>query len=125
MNVRALPTSAFIVATIKEVETNSSNIIGIDFGTTNSSVAFASKGKVRIVQFPAAKGINHSSRSLLYLQRLMHVARKPVSVWTGAESIERYLATDSFNDEVQGRLIQYPNKTLPVQQIHPGLQAEV
>lgn len=106
MDVCAPPTGAFILATIKEVETNSSNIIGIDFGTTNSSVAFASKGKVRMVQFPAAKGITHSSRSLLYLQRLMPVARRPVSVWTGAEAIEHYLATDSFNDEVQGRLIQ-------------------
>lgn len=34
------------------------------------------------------------------------MARKPVSVWNGAEGIEKYLEHDSFNDEVQGRLIQ-------------------
>jgi hypothetical chaperone protein len=36
----------------------------------------------------------------------MQLARKPVSVWTGAEGIEKYLEHDSFSDEVQGRLIQ-------------------
>lgn len=59
-----------------------------------------------MVPFSSAAGETFSSRSLLYLQRQMHVARKPVSVWTGAQGIEKYLATDSFSDEVQGRLIQ-------------------
>jgi hypothetical chaperone protein len=93
-------------AKIEQVETDSSKIVGIDFGTTNSSVTLASAGQVRMVQFPSAQGESHSSRSLLYLQRHMHAARKPVSVWTGADAIEHYLATDSFHDEVQGRLIQ-------------------
>ena len=88
------------------MQTGTSNIIGIDFGTTNSSLAFARDGRVDLVQFPSSAGISHSSRSLLYLQRRMHAPRKPVSVWTGAEAIERYLATDSFSDEAQGRLIQ-------------------
>ncbi len=34
------------------------------------------------------------------------MARKPVSVWTGAKGIEKYLEHDSFSDETQGRLIQ-------------------
>jgi hypothetical chaperone protein len=88
------------------VETQSEDIIGIDFGTTNSSIALAHKGQVRMVPFFSADGETFSSRSLLYLQRQMQLARKPVSVWTGAEGIEKYLEHDSFSDEVQGRLIQ-------------------
>lgn len=86
-------------------------VVGIDFGTTNSSVAFADKGQVRLVEFPAAAGLSRSSRSLLYLQRAMTRPGKPISAWTGATAIEHYLATDSsadagFEAEVQGRLIQ-------------------
>jgi hypothetical chaperone protein len=81
-------------------------IVGIDFGTTNSSIALAHNGQVRMVPFLSAAGETFSSRSLLYLQRQVHVARKPVAVWTGSEGIEKYLDHDSFSDEVQGRLIQ-------------------
>ncbi|GGH04577.1 Hsp70 family protein [Silvibacterium dinghuense] len=83
------------------------NTIGIDFGTTNSSVAFAQDGQVRMVSFPLGTGgETFSSRSLLYLERQMHAPRKPVSVWTGPLGIEKYLAHDGFSDEAQGRLIQ-------------------
>ncbi len=50
-------------------------------------------------------GSTRSSRSVLYLQRLI-TSRKPASVWSGPEAIERYLHSDSLEDEVQGRLIQ-------------------
>ncbi len=91
--------------------------VGIDFGTTNSSVAFAPQGeegqpgRVRLVEFPSTAGLSRSSRSLLYLQREMTRPGKPVSAWTGAPAIEHYLATHSsadagFDDDVQGRLIQ-------------------
>ena len=93
------------------MSTTAPTTIGIDFGTTNSSVAFAQNGEVRLVQFPSASGPSASSRSLLYLQREMTRPGKPVSVWTGAPAIEQYLAMHSsadagFEDEVQGRLIQ-------------------
>jgi hypothetical chaperone protein len=88
------------------VATQSENVIGIDFGTTNSSIAFAHEGQVRLLPFMSAGGEIFSSRSLLYLQRQMNIARRPVSVWSGAEGIEKYLEHDSFSDEVQGRLIQ-------------------
>ncbi len=81
-------------------------VVGIDFGTTNSSVALASAdGSVRLVEFPFADKLTRSSRSVLYLQKKIGVS-KPASVWSGPEAIERYLATDNFEDEVQGRLIQ-------------------
>ncbi len=88
-------------------------IVGIDFGTTNSSVALAQNGQARLVQFAApslrsvdAGRTSASSRSLLYLQRRLQAAGKPVAVWTGAAAIDQYLATDSWDDAVQGRLIQ-------------------
>ena len=59
-----------------------------------------------MVQFASTAAASPSSRSLLYLQRRMHLAGKPVSAWTGAEAIEQYLATDSFDDDFQGRLVQ-------------------
>ena len=88
------------------VDSGTSPVVGIDFGTTNSSVALASAdGTVRLVEFPFAGGVTRSSRSVLYLQKKVGIS-KPASVWSGPEAIERYLATDTFEDEVQGRLIQ-------------------
>lgn len=88
------------------MKARSENIVGIDFGTTNNSVALAHDGQVHMVPFLSAGAETHSSRSLLYLQRQLHVPRKPVAVWTGAEGIEKYLERDAFSDELQGRLIQ-------------------
>lgn len=80
--------------------------VGIDFGTTNSSIGLARDGAVHMVQFSSRSGLSPSSRSLLYLQRRMLAQGKPVSVWTGAAGIEHYLQSDSFDDALQGRLIQ-------------------
>ncbi len=80
--------------------------LGIDFGTTNSSLGVARGGRVQLVEFASGKGLSASSRSLLYLQRQMGKPGKPVSAWTGAAGIEHYLAVDPFDDAVQGRLIQ-------------------
>jgi hypothetical chaperone protein len=77
--------------------------IGIDFGTTNSSVALADEhGAVQLADFAHSQ----SSRSLLYLQQRAALPGRPVSVWTGAPAISHYLATDSFDTDVRGRLIQ-------------------
>ena len=81
--------------------------VGIDFGTTNSSVALAgADGAVRFAQFAAPGGLTASSRSLLYLQRQNTRPGKPVRVWSGPEAIARHLEHDPFDDDVQGRLIQ-------------------
>lgn len=82
-------------------------MVGIDFGTTNSSIALAdADGGVRFAQFATADGLTASSRSLLYLQRQSVLPGKPVRVWSGPEAIAEHLRHDPFEDEVQGRLIQ-------------------
>ena len=69
--------------------------IGIDFGTTNSSVAFArDDGHVASVGFKTTTGTTETYRSVLYFE--------PRSTGIGGPvAIERYLAADE-----KGRLIQ-------------------
>jgi hypothetical chaperone protein len=77
-------------------------MFGIDFGTTNSSIAHAdAQGKVELVQFPAAGGPVAAYRSLLYLEQTKTRTRSQLHSWSGPEGIERYLAA-----EPKGRLIQ-------------------
>lgn len=76
--------------------------IGIDFGTTNSSVALAGKdGAVRLAAFPAAGGATESFRSVLYLEHLKTGGAKRLHSLSGPRAIERYLEA-----EEKGRLIQ-------------------
>lgn len=80
----------------------SKRAIGIDFGTTNSSIAFAdSSDEVQLAQFPFLGGLTDAYRSLLYLQQVKENGVKILKSWTGPEGIEQYLAAD-----VKGRLIQ-------------------
>jgi len=89
------------------VEQNPSHAVGIDFGTTNSSIALATaNGAVRMVEFAAFGGLTTSSRSVLYAQQRQVASRRQVSVWTGPSALEQYLAADSFESEVRGRFIQ-------------------
>src|SRR5580698_7448213 len=76
--------------------------IGIDFGTTNSTVARANgKPQVELVAFPTRTGETFSFRSLLYLQQVKQAGRSKTHTWTGPSAIEHYLAAES-----KGRLIQ-------------------
>jgi hypothetical chaperone protein len=91
---------------VAEQNENISPVVGIDFGTTNSSVALRlPDGSVRLAEFPIAAGTTRSSRSVLYLQRKSE-SRKPAQVWSGPEAIDRYLGKETLDEEVQGRLIQ-------------------
>ncbi len=88
------------------VATNATPWIGIDFGTTNSSIGLLRDGAVELVSFGHGGAAGPSSRSMLYLQKGGKVASAKVSVWTGAEAIAQYLQTDQMDDAVQGRLVQ-------------------
>ena len=77
-------------------------VIGIDFGTTNSSIAFANySDEVQLAKFPYLGDLTDSYRSLLYLQQVQEGGAKTLKSWTGPEGIEHYLSADA-----KGRLIQ-------------------
>src|SRR5580698_5825867 len=76
--------------------------IGIDFGTTNSSIALAREnGTVELVSFPTATATTESFRSVLYLEQRKHAGRSQIKSFTGPAAIEQYLQA-----EHKGRLIQ-------------------
>jgi hypothetical chaperone protein len=76
--------------------------LGIDFGTTNSSIAFTcGSGEVELVSFPAGAATTESFRSVLYLEQQRHASRTQIKGFTGPQAIEHYLRA-----EHKGRLIQ-------------------
>jgi hypothetical chaperone protein len=82
--------------------------IGIDFGTTNSSLAMANGTEVELVRFCSDGGITESFRSVLYLEQHKKAGRRHVQSWTGPWAIEQYLEA-----EHKGRLIQSLKSYLP------------
>src|SRR5271168_1634519 len=80
----------------------SKHAIGVDFGTTNSSIACADRsGEVQLAQFPHLGNLTDSYRSLLYLQQTKVGGANTLKSWTGPEGIEQYLSADQ-----KGRLVQ-------------------
>jgi len=76
--------------------------IGIDFGTTNSAVAFAdTNNRVTTAKFSHAGGELETFRSILYFAAADKGARKRMQSFAGPEAIEHYLHSDH-----NGRLIQ-------------------
>ncbi|HEX4032793.1 MAG TPA: Hsp70 family protein [Terracidiphilus sp.] len=76
--------------------------IGIDFGTTNSSVALAAgNAPVRLVSFAFAAGQTESFRSVLYLEQHRTGTTRRLHSLSGPQAIEHYLQA-----EEKGRLIQ-------------------
>jgi hypothetical chaperone protein len=88
--------------------------IGVDFGTTNSSIACADRsGEVRLAKFPYLGSLTDSYRSLLYLQQTKVGATNTLKSWTGPEGVEQYLSAD-----VKGRLIQSLKSFLSSRNLH-------
>jgi hypothetical chaperone protein len=76
--------------------------IGIDFGTTNSSIALAnSSGEIRLAHFSDMGAATDSYRSLLYLEQLKERGVNTLKSWSGPAGIEHYLSADG-----NGRLMQ-------------------
>jgi hypothetical chaperone protein len=94
--------------------TTSKNAIGIDFGTTNSSIACAGcSDEVQLAKFPYLEGLTDAYRSLLYLQQVKEGGVNALKSWTGPEGIEQYLSAD-----VKGRLIQSLKSFLSSRNLH-------
>jgi hypothetical chaperone protein len=84
--------------------------VGIDFGTTNSSIAVVrGDGTVELASFPMNGGSTASFRSVLYLEQGKRASgAKQIVSKTGPAAIEGYLAA-----EEKGRLIQSLKSYLP------------
>lgn len=92
----------------------SKGAIGIDFGTTNSSVACADcSDEVQLAKFPYLGGLTDAYRSLLYLQQAKERGVNTLKSWTGPEGIEQYLSADT-----KGRLIQSLKSFLTSRNFH-------
>jgi hypothetical chaperone protein len=78
-------------------------VAGIDFGTTNSSVALANgNSRVELASFTFSGTETLSSRSVLYFEQVKSATGiKRTQTWSGPSAIERYLDSDE-----RGRLIQ-------------------
>ncbi len=85
----------------------STTAVGLDFGTTNSSVArIALDGSVQLARFAAQPSATASFRSLVYFER---DAKKHVRSFAGPLAIEHYLAPEDH----ERRLIQSLKSYLP------------
>lgn len=92
----------------------SKRAFGMDFGTTNSSIACVDRsGEVQLAKFPYLGSLTDSYRSLLYLQQKKVNGTSTLKSWTGPEGIEQYLAAD-----VKGRLIQSLKSFLSSRNLH-------
>jgi hypothetical chaperone protein len=92
----------------------SKRTIGIDFGTTNSSIAWADRAdEVQLARFPYLGSMTDAYRSLLYLQQIREGGANTLKSWTGPEGIEQYLSADT-----KGRLIQSLKSFLSSRNLH-------
>ena len=82
--------------------------VGIDFGTTNSSIARFVNGAsaVELARFSLFGEFTESYRSLLYLENVRQAGKNKVISWTGPAGIEHYLSREAEGRESPGRLIQ-------------------
>jgi hypothetical chaperone protein len=80
--------------------------LGIDFGTTNSSVALAhTDGRVKLLSFADSAALTESFRSVIYIEQSNATVRTRMKSFTGPSAVERYLnAEEGYHS--RGRLIQ-------------------
>jgi hypothetical chaperone protein len=74
--------------------------VGIDFGTTNSAIAVASEGEVRVARFPFMETAVETFRSVLFFENARRGSPVPRPL-AGPAAIERYLEPHEG-----GRLVQ-------------------
>lgn len=88
--------------------------IGIDFGTTNSSIAWADNSdETHLAEFIYSGNSTNTYRSLLYLEQAKENGVNKIKSWAGPEGIEHYLAA-----EPKGRLVQSLKSFLSSRNFH-------
>ncbi len=87
--------------------------VGLDFGTTNSSIALAGPNGVQVANFTYSGGVTESFRSLLYLHNLREHGRSTIKSWSGPAGIDEYLQSDE-----KGRLVQSLKSFLTSRSLH-------
>jgi hypothetical chaperone protein len=89
---------------------NQRDAVGFDFGTTNSSIALATRdSQVQLASFPSGGAEKSSFRSILYFEQFRTPSgMRRTHVFTGPSAIEQYL-----DAEEKGRLIQSLKSHLP------------
>ena len=81
---------------------NSPDVVGLDFGTSNSAVTCVdATGVPRLARFPGPVGLTDTFPSILYFEREMEHGVPALRAHGGSAAIERYLSHDS-----PGRLIR-------------------
>src|SRR5947209_2631302 len=91
-----------------------SGTIGIDFGTTNSSIALANgSGEVGLARFSELGSPTNSYRSLLYMEQVKEGGVNTLKSWSGPDGIEQYLSSDG-----NGRLMQSLKSFLSSRSLH-------
>ena len=92
----------------------SKGAIGIDFGTTNSSIAYADgSDEVQLARFPYLDDVTDAYRSLLYLQQVKEGSVKSLKSWTGPEGVEHYLSAESTGRLIQSLKSYLTSRSLP------------
>ena len=83
-----------------------SNAVGLDFGTTNSSIALCTgrSGEVELARFRLLGEATESYRSLLYLEQVRGHLKSKLASWTGPAGIEHYLSREVAGRQSLSRL---------------------
>src|SRR5260370_40271749 len=88
--------------------------IGIDFGTTNSSIAWARDGSsVDLVRFAHNGGATEAFRSLLCLEQVKQLGRSSIKSWTGPSGLEQHLLAEPNGRLTHPRTSYPPRRRLP------------
>ncbi len=83
--------------------------VGIDFGTTNSTIAVADEDRtVTVARFPSGDGFTETFRSAIYFEQTQENSRRYTRAHTGPDAIPRYMAS-----EEKGRFVQSLKAFLP------------
>src|SRR4051794_40179333 len=85
--------------------------VGVDFGTTNSAVAFIEgSAEPTLATFRSAAGGRHTYPSVLYFEPPKRTGGRSASL-AGAAAIERYLESDPKGRFIQSLKAYLPDRT--------------